>query len=283
MENISLKSLVSRKTINDAELDEGILDTGWDAIKRAGAAIKRQYDISKANGDEAAAMRAKKKYDDWKAKVESDVKKDAGKTPPPLPVDGRPTSADDINPELLGDPKTAYDVHGAESDAQLAAKTRTPVTDKSPSIGGEKSTTDRSIKSPMDVSIAKKIGSAVVKKRTFYYENTILIFKKKINLFLHAMYTNQTNKINGAFKDGYSKKATVQRKHPKSLYQIRRAVSANERGKEKILLPITKPEKYRFQEKDAVALKNIHAISNSLREFCTRLQNYKKITQSLPP
>ena len=100
MENISLKSLVSRKTINEAEIDrilqedfdrevnaysqhralysnsiqrgilteaevdEGFLDTGMAWIKRKMTAAAEEYKQAKADGDKAAEDRAKKKYED---------------------------------------------------------------------------------------------------------------------------------------------------------------------------------------------------------------------------
>ena len=191
MENISLKSLVSQKTINEAEIDrllqedfdrevsilqenrnvysnaikrgvlteaevdEGILGTGWDAIKRAGAEIKRQYDISKRNGDAAAAARWEKKDAELKATAEKKAAAESGSTPTdsekPEASDGGPLGRDNPNPELAGNPTSQYDAALADSDARDASRAGTAKAGSSVDGNKESGTTDvgSSVKKPL--------------------------------------------------------------------------------------------------------------------------------------
>ena len=160
MENISLKSLVSQKTINEAEIDrilqedfdrevsilqenrnvysnaikrgvlteaevdEGILGTGWDAIKRAGAEIKRQYDISKRNGDAAAVARWEKKDAELKATAEKKAAAESGSTPTDGGEDATGTTGD-TKPEAPTKDNSENDKMADELVSKTPPKPRT--------------------------------------------------------------------------------------------------------------------------------------------------------------
>ena len=131
----------------DVGLTEGILDTGWDAIKRAGAEIKKQYDISKKNGDEAAAKRWAEKGKKLKATAAASAAK----------VDGTsaksPESASDGNP-----PPVSSDTKKSTSSTTAADKSASSTSTDSKSASPATKLEDTKLTPEQ----ATKAGAAVI-------------------------------------------------------------------------------------------------------------------------